>query len=116
MAIDWNDVEIVSLAQAKLHARITGNLEDDQLRLYLRQAHGLVLDYVVRPTDQAHIDELQTWDDESAPAAVQAAIMRQFAELARFRGDDEDVSKVDGLDLSPRIKQLLRMYRDPALA
>ena len=44
--------------------------------------------------------------------------LRQFGDLVRFRGDDDDPSevKVDGTDLSPRVKQLLRLYRQPVLA
>lgn len=114
----WDDVEIVNLEQAKAHARITSSDEDDDLTLKLRQAHALVLDYVADSRDDDFIATMQTWDDTSAPAAVQAAIMRQFADLARFRGDD-DVERVDveiGNFLSPRVKQLLLLYRTPTIA
>lgn len=114
----WDDVEIVSLAQAKQHLRITSSTEDADLALKLAQAHGLVLDYIARPSDADYLAEMEAWDDESAPKAVQAAILRQFADLCRFRGNDDDASevRVDGNALSPRVKQLLKMYRDPALA
>lgn len=115
----WDDIEIVTLAQAKQHLkRSTTTVEDDDLTLKLRQAHGLVLDYIDRPSDDAWHRQLLNWDDESAPAAVQAAILRQFGDLVRFRGDDADPSenRVDGNFLSPRVKQLLLMYRTPALA
>jgi len=113
----WDDIEIVSLDQAKAHIRRDDSSdEDDLFELMLAQAHGLVLDYIDRPTDEDWHAEILAWDDESAPRAVQAAILRQFADLVRFRGDDEDTSKVDGTDLSPRVKQLLRMYRTPVVA
>lgn len=113
----WDEVEIVSPDQARLHLRISedewSNEEDDFL-LKLLQAHALVLDYVHRDDIEA---EMLLWDEDSAPRAVQAAILRQFADLARFRGDDEDLAgRADGLNLSPRVKQLLSLYRDPPLA
>lgn len=115
MATDWSDVEIVSLAQAKQHIRVTWTDEDRDLEMKLAQAHGLVLDYVERA---AISEEMLTWDEDTAPKAVQAAILRQFGDLCRFRGDDDDSSEqdVDGNDLSPRVKQLLKMYRQPVIA
>lgn len=112
----WDDVEIVSVDQAKQHARITSSDEDDDLALKLRQAHGLVLDYIDRPTDEDWHAELLTWDDSTAPAAVQAAILRMFQHLYRFRGDDEPQKPEDGLGLPSHVTQLLRLYRTPALA
>lgn len=116
----WDEVEIVSADQARQHVRISedewGNEEDDFL-LKLLQAHALVLDYVRRPNDEDFDAEMLLWDEDSAPRAVQAAILRQFADLVRFRGDDEDLAgRADGLNLSPRVKQLLSLYRDPPLA
>lgn len=114
--VDWSDVEIVSLDQAKQHIRRANyTAEDDDWTLKLAHAHGLVLDYVYRAAIE---DEMLTWDDDTAPKAVQAAILRQFGDLVRFRGDDDDPSeyRVDGTDLSPRVKQLLRMYRQPVIA
>lgn len=112
----WDDIEIVTLDQAKQHARVTSTDEDDDLTLKLRQAHALVLDYVDRPTDDDWHDEILGWDDETAPAAVQAAILRMFKHLERYRGDDETQNPDEGLGLPPHVKQLLRMYRTPALA
>ena len=45
------------------------------------------------------------------------AILLQFAELNRFRGDDVDkdvAPQTDG-NLSPQITNLLRRFRDPVL-
>src|SRR3954470_14309372 len=114
----WADVEIVSLEQGKAHIRRRDDTdEDDVFELMLRQAHGLVLDYIARASDVVWTAVMLAWDDETAPPAVQAAILRQFADLARFRGDDEDDKGAgDGTDLSPRVKQLLRMYRTPVVA
>lgn len=111
----FEDVEIVTLAQAKAHAGITDTDRDEDLIAKLEEAHGLVLDYISR-TDATWTATMEAWDGDSAPRAVRAAIARQFADLARFRGDDDDDAKANGYDLSPRVTQLLRRYRDPALA
>lgn len=113
----WDDIEIVSLDQAKQHIGETSTERDDDLKLKLAQAHGLVFDYIARFSDTAWTAEMLAWDDETAPKAVQAAVLRQFGDLVRFRGDDDDPGKrEDGLDLSVRVKQLLRMYRTPVIA
>lgn len=116
----WDDVEIVSPDQARQHARISEDewaAEEDDFTLKLLQAHALVLDYVLRPNDEDHEAEMLAWDEDTAPRAVQAAILRQFSDLVKFRGDDEDLAgRADGTFLSPRVKQLLLMYRDPPLA
>lgn len=116
----WDDVEIVSSDAARQHLRISDDewsAEEDDFTLKLLQAHALVLDYVDRPNDDDFHAEMLEWDEDTAPKAVQAAILRQFADLVRFRGDDEDLAgRADGLHLSPRVRQLLAMYRDPALA
>ena len=114
----WTDVEIVTLEQAKLHARITSDTANTDLALKLSDAHAIVLDYVANGKDADYLADMLTWDDESAPGAVRAAIMRQFAELARFRGNDDDPSevRVDGSRMAPRVKQLLNNYRTPSIA
>lgn len=117
----WDDYEIVTLAQGKEHLRLGSSTDQDaDLTLKLAQAHALVLDYIARPTDATWTATMATWvgSPSNAPRAVQAAILRQFADLVRFRGDDDDPveARVDGTDLSPRVKQLLRLYRAPVLA
>jgi len=114
----WEDVEIVDLDLAKQHVRESSDDEDDLLAVYLAQAHGVVLDYVANARDEDFVATMQTWDDTTAPPAVKAAILRQFAELRRFRGDDDQSTegKVDSHFLSPRVKQLLNQYHDPSLA
>jgi hypothetical protein len=115
----WTDVEIVTLAEAKQHLRITSDAEDADLSRKLDDAHGLVLDYIARPDDAEWTAEMEAWDDESAPRAVHAAILRTFGDLTRFRGNDDDPSetRVDGgYSLSPRARGLLSQYKDPTLA
>jgi hypothetical protein len=114
----WTDVEIVTLGQAKQHAKITSDAANADLTLKLADAHAIVLDYVANGKDADYQDAMLIWDDETAPGAVRAAILRQFAELARFRGNDDDPSevRVDGSRMAPRVKQLLNNYRTPSIA
>lgn len=113
----WDDVEIVSADQARLHLRISEDEwseQEDDFLLKLLQAHAYVLDFVHRDAIEA---EMLTWDEETAPRAVQAGILKMFAHLVRFRGDDEDLAgRVDGTAIPPSVRQLLVLYRDPPLA
>jgi hypothetical protein len=113
----WDDVEIVTLAQAKQHInQVLPTDLDDDYTLKLAQAHALVLDYVANNKADDYIEDMQDWDDETAPKAVQAAIFRQFADLVAFRGDDDKQPESLRHGLSPRVKQLLTMHATPALA
>ena len=56
------------------------------------------------------------WDSTTVPALVQAAILLQLGELYRFRGDDQEHGAQTPGDLSPLVTNILRRYRDPALA
>ena len=117
----WDDFEIVTLGQAKAHLRLPSSTEQDSdLTLKLAQAHALVLDYVARPADAEWTATMDTWSGSpsQAPRAVQAAVLRQFGDLVRFRGDDDgpDEARVNGNEPSPRVKQLLWRYRMPVLS
>lgn len=112
----WDDIEIVDLDQAKKHTGITSTTDDEDLEGKLREAHEVVLDYVDRADDEDWHAEVLAWDADSAPKPIRAAILRQFADLDRFRGGDTDDSKVNPHGLSPRVAQLLSLYRDPPLA
>jgi hypothetical protein len=113
----WDAVTIVTLDQAKRHMNqpLPETLDEDY-ELKVRQAHAIVLDYVANNKADAYIADMLTWTIETAPAAVQAAIFRQFADLVSFRGDDDKQRDDLGLSVSPRVKQLLRMHITPALA
>ncbi len=113
----WDDVEILTLEQAKSQVRITHTYEDDDLQLKLELAHGIVLDYIYlsRTASVTLLAEMQAWDDATAPKGVKGAIARMFANLVEFRGDDRDMM-ADPHDLPPDVRQLLRMHKDPVIA
>jgi hypothetical protein len=84
------------------------DIERDML-LKLQSAQSIILDYL-----DTRVDE--TWDSTSVPALVKAAILIEFAELVRYRGDDKDgeLAQTDGY-LSPQVTNILRRWRDPVL-
>jgi hypothetical protein len=99
---------MVTLQQAKDHMGITtapGDLSDAMLQLKLDAAEAIVLNYIKN-------------DAPDPSPLLLAAILLQFGELHRFRGDDvegQGPAQTDG-DLSPVVTNILRRYRDPALA
>ncbi len=111
--------ELVPLETLKNVLRLPLDLhtEDETLDLMLTQATALVLDYVNARADDG-IDWAATiaaWDEESVLPQVQAAILRQAADLYRFRGDDspaDDARRESGY-LPAGVRNLLYLLRDP---
>jgi hypothetical protein len=108
--------ERVTLAQAADHLRITSLLgsspmsaEERDLTIKLDAAEAIVLDYLKPNALLNHTPP---------ESLIQAAILLQVAELWRFRGDDPDGDgpPQTGGDLSPQVTNILRRFRDPALA
>lgn len=114
---------IVTLAQAKRAARIPANSfeEDSDLYLRLEISHEMVLDYVNNRIDDADdwLATILTWDADTAPRAVKAAILAMFTYLTRFRGDDaekEGPPKLEQGDLPDQVRMYLKRLRDPTVA
>jgi hypothetical protein len=111
--------DLVTIEQAWRHLRLTFEIgespisdEEADLQLKLDAAEGIVLDYLGNTSPPL-------WEDENdVPPLVAAAILLQLGELWEFRGDQRDgqgPAQTPG-DLSPVVTNLLRRYRDPALA
>jgi hypothetical protein len=106
-------MSVITLQQAKDHLQIVTatvspmDAQDRDITLKMAQAESIILDY---------LKTFETWDDETVPPLVQAAVLLQVGELFRFRGDDLPGPVYDTGQLSPTITALLRRYRDPALA
>ena len=108
---------IVTLAQAKKHLRLTTFEDDDDVYLKLEQATSMVLDYIWRDDDD-WVDTIVGWTATTAPRSIVAAVLVQFAELYRFRGDDppDTTPKREHGFLSPQVTAYLHRYRDPGIA
>jgi hypothetical protein len=113
---------IVTLAQAKKAARIYQmDEENDDLYLRLEIAHELVLDYVnnrVDDSDDAWLETVLSWDEDTAPRRVKGAILSMFVHLTRLRGDDvgkEAAVYADG-NLPEQVRMFLYRLRDPTVA
>ena len=116
-------VQMVTLAQAKAHLRITtpaGDPTDVELQLKLDGATAAIRRYVARSEyGQTFVDQW-TSPATSDPDA-QAAVLLQLGELWRFRGDDPgsinySPARDVGSDFSPVVVGLLRRFSHGVLA
>lgn len=109
--------QFVTLAEAFTHLRLNGyfvlgsspvDARETDLQLKLDGSEAIVLDY---------IKSYDALVDSQLPL-LKAAILLQLGELWRFRGDDIDgqTAPVTAGDLSPVVTNILRRFRDPALA
>ena len=96
---------LVTLANAKIHLRITDTDHDADITLKLAQAELVITGYLKSQADP-------TWTDVTVPADVQAAILLMLTHLYEHRGDEMKPDE----DLWNAIARLLMRRRDPALA
>lgn len=114
--------DLVTLAEAKQRLRITSSDEDADLSALLVEAQAIVLRYISqRRSDDGSpswADTVEAWDEETVPADIRAAILRQTAELHRFRGDDPSTASPARQPgrLSDAVESILVSYRDPAVS
>lgn len=112
--------DLVSLENAQRHLRVVAGIADQDLDIQdkLAEATAIVIDYIERPSDEEWTETIAAWTEATVPAVVKAAILRQLAELFRFRGDDAqaDTPKVEHGFLAPGVANLLHRYRDPVIA
>jgi Phage gp6-like head-tail connector protein len=96
---------VITVAQAKVHLRITDTDHDADIGVKVDQADGIIRNYLKAQDDP-------TWTDTTAPKAVQAAALLMVGHLFEHRGDDMAPDE----SLWKAIERLLIRYRDPALA
>jgi hypothetical protein len=113
---------LVTLKQAKLHLKVPLDVtaDDKDLQMKLDVAHDVIEDYIKQRRDDddgvTWAATVDAWDSDTAPARVRQAIVLQFADLYRFRGDDTDAPKRGPGELSQGVVALLYRLRDPAIA
>lgn len=117
--------DLITLQEAKRHLRLPEEFDsplsahDEDLQAKIDQATELVTGYVTHLlSDTTWPATVAGWTVATAPQVVRAAILRQTAELYRFRGDDPDTDQpvTDGGYLAPSVRTLLHRLRDPTLA
>lgn len=112
---------LITVEEAVAHLRLPSDYvsspPDQDLALKMQLAEDIVLDYL--KTDGGSPG---SWDEETVPGTIKAAILLQLGELWRFRGDDEQShagdrgpGQADGY-LSRAVTRLLHRWRDPTLA
>lgn len=120
---------LVTLEKMKAHLRLDTSLSspaapltdaDVDLQGKIDVAEALVLDYVkqrIGDTSEDWSEEVDGWDDETAPKQVLLAVMLLAADFWRFRGDDEATPPVayEGA-LPPGVLRCLYRLRDPSVA
>ncbi len=113
-----NGIPLVTLSQAVQHLRLLYTDADlpielaDDLQHKIIQASDTIYDYLKSRADP-------TWDEDSCPPIVQAAVLFYLAHLWEHRGDDMSAGRSatspdDGVWSA--IGRLLMRARDPALA
>jgi len=111
--------ELVTLAEAKTHLRITtadGSAGDADIQMKLDAATAIIVEYCA--TTAYWKTTTAEWDADTVPLPVKHAILLELGELYRFRGDDPEGPARDpaiGADLAPAIVGLLRRSRDPVV-
>jgi len=118
----WSPLqEFVTLEQAKMHLKLSLDVdtEDEDLQIKLFVAHEVVMDYLTQRVSEASdwAATVQAWTADTVPKRVIAAILIQFGELYRGRGDDSDRRNDQPLGtLCPDVVKLLYRLRDPAVS
>ena len=92
-----------TVAQVKVHLRITSTADDADIAQKLATAQEAILSYLAVAADS-------TWTAATAPAAVTHAIHLLTAYYYEDRGDGGQP------DPWPKIYELLAAYRDPTVA
>jgi len=120
---------VVTLEQARSHLNMPPSMgspdpADADLQIKIDAATQLVCEYIAdrNPADLVWIAEIESWGVAGSPvvappALIQAAVLFQFGELVRFRGDEREGPLRDPYSsLSPFVESILRRYHDLVVA
>ena len=103
------DVSLIATDDLKFELRITHSLEDERLDKLGLRATALVLDYL--EAEGMVTDSPATWDWETVPHHVAAAILQVACNLYRNPGDD---GAAPG-PISDRVRNILERERTPVV-
>lgn len=109
---------LISVDLAARHLK-TDDFDSGDVETKIEQATAICLNYIERRTD----DSSPAWSADTNPstdpdfAILQAAILRMFLHLWRWRGDDDKPPTADKpFDLPEDVASLLRLLKDQTLA
>lgn len=109
--LDYSRVTIttplVTLAEAKVHLRLTDTVHDADITQKRDAAQEAILAYETLAADPA-------WTETTVPRAVKHAILLLLTHYFEHRGDDARAAADEDVWLA--IGRLLALYRDPTLA
>ena len=106
-------IAIVTLEEVKEHLHIVGTQQDSDLQLKALAASAFVWTYLKVDFDDSPVTF--PWTGE-IPFDVHAATLLVVGDLVGFREGSQVVANFKNFDLlSPAVKSLLNMYRDPTL-
>lgn len=100
----WTTEEVKAI-----QLRITDAAHDEDVAEKLATAQEAVLAYLGPSADE-------TWTPVTAPMAVKHAILLMTVHYYEHRGDDLGQLRPDEAVIWKELRNLLAMYRDPALA
>jgi len=103
------DPDLVTLATAKAHLRVTDNDHDVDIQQKTRAASATIRDYLKSRNDE-------TWTPETCPPWIAAAVLLLLAHLYEHRGDEFGNQNDNDARVWAAIANLCRRSRDPALA
>lgn len=107
---------LISVDEAKAQARISSTDEDDQIEAMTGVATDIVISALLASTSDSSLSsEIASWDEDSVPNGVKVAILTQFMELYRFRGDEEPPKANQG-HLSQQVERFLTPWMDAPIA
>lgn len=101
-------IDIIDLQEAKDHVRIVTSQFDSDISLKILQASAIMLNYLKIDLDGSPLEF--PWSGDDVPWDVKAATMLVFGDLWKNR--ESDVAS----PLSQAVKDLVRRWRDPAMA
>jgi hypothetical protein len=109
--------DLISLEAVKRQLRLTDTeiaLRGSEYQSLMDQATAIVLTHC--NTTEVWRAVTATWvDEDTTPAVVKTAILKQVAYLNQYRGDEAKGPQEDD-GLAPGVAALLRHYRDPVVA
>jgi len=103
------DPELITLATAKAHLRITDADHDADIQQKLTAASASIRDYLKDRNDP-------TWTDLTVPPFIQSAVLLLLGHLYEHRGDEFGQSQDNDARVWDAIGMLCRRSTDPAIA